>query len=154
MIKAEHINPFVVATLTTCQTMLGIEVSAGKLSLKTTDTTDSDVTGVMGLSGKLRGSIVMSFTWDGARSLVKKFLGMDSELSDAEICDGIGEIVNIVGGSAKVELNKMGMNMSVSIPNVIVGRGLTVMKNPAYPTFVVPFDSSIGQFTVEVCLIA
>lgn len=154
MIKAEHLNPFIVATLTTCKTMLSVDAHAGRLALKTVDTTDNDVTGVMGLSGKLRGSIVMSFSWETARILISKFLGSNQELSDAEVCDGIGEIVNIVGGSAKVELNKMGFDMAVSIPNVIVGKGLTVMRNPAYPTFVIPFEADVGRFTVEVCLIA
>lgn len=153
MIKAEHINPFVVATLTTCKTMLQVPATAGRLQLKTTNTTDNEVTGVMGLSGKLRGSIVMSFSWNGAQAMVQRFLGMTTELSQAEVCDGIGEVVNIVGGSAKVELNKMGLDMSVSIPNVIVGKGLTVMKNPAYPAFTIPFQCEVGDFTVEVCLV-
>jgi chemotaxis protein CheX len=152
MMKAEHLNPFVVATLTTCKTMLGMEVKPGKLQLKTDNTTDADITSVMGLSGKLRGSIVMSFSRETATAMVGKFLGMTEGLSDTEICDGVGELVNIVGGSAKVELNKMGLDMTVSIPNVIVGKGLTVMRNPAYPTFSLPFDSDIGPFTVEVCL--
>jgi len=153
MVKAEHINPFVAATLTTCKTMLQVKASAGRLQIKTTNTTDNELTGVMGLSGKLRGSIIMSFTWAGAEAMVKRFLGMQADLNQAEVCDGIGEIVNIVGGSAKVELNKMGLDMSVSIPNVIVGKGLTVMKNPAYPAFLIPFECEVGDFTVEVCLV-
>ena len=150
--KVEHLNPFVNAALDTMRTMLGIEARRGPLSIKSVNTTNTDLTAIIGLSGKLRGSIVLTFDEGVAEKLVQKFLGSTSRLSQAEICDGIGELCNIVGGSAKVELNKLGLNLSISIPNVIIGKGLQIANNPSYPTLVVPFDSMLGHFCVEVCL--
>lgn len=151
-LKAEYLNQFVIATTNTFQTMLGINAQHGQLALKKDNTTNTDITAVIGMSGSLRGSIVMAFSNEVAQKVIGKFLGMEGELSPAEISDGIGELCNIVGGSAKVELNKLNMDLSISIPNVICGKGLTIFNNPQYPTLHVPFTSDLGEFAIEVCL--
>ena len=141
--KVEYLNPFVAATINTCQTMLNLKVEKGALTIKKSATTESEVTSVIGLSGKLRGSIVMGYSKPVAGAMVQRFLGSVELPSDAEICDGIGELCNIVAGSAKAEMNKLKMELSISVPNVILGRGMHVMSNPSYPTLVVPFLSEI-----------
>ena len=150
--KVEYINPFVVAAKSTCETMLNLKAEQGKLHLKTEQSTTSDLTAIIGLSGKLRGSIVLAFNQGVAQTFVKRFLGMDGELNTAEICDGVGELCNIIGGSAKVELNKFNLNLSISVPNVVIGKGLQVVTNSSYPTLVVPIHTELGNFDVEVCL--
>ena len=152
--KVEYLNAFVQATLTTCSSMLGVETKHGKLAIKNQDVgSSSDITAVVGLSGKIRGSIVVGFDKAAAAAYVKKLLCMDGEISDAEICDGVGEMCNIIGGSAKVELNKFNLNLTISIPNVVVGKGIRIASNSSYPSLYVPFDSELGEFAVEVCLI-
>ncbi|MCK6439794.1 MAG: chemotaxis protein CheX [Planctomycetes bacterium] len=151
--KVEYLNAFVQAALTTCVTMLGTNASHGQLVIKKAGTqTTADITAVLGLSGKVRGSIVLAFDHDSAEKYIAKFLGMNGKLSDGDICDGVGELCNIIGGSAKVELNKFGLNLTISIPNVVTGKGMQVVTNQSYPTLVVPFQSELGLFTLEVCL--
>ncbi len=152
--KVEHVNPFVFATLNTLKTMLGLEAERGELSLKKVDTTTADLTAIIGLSGKLKGSIVLAFENDVAFQMVRRFMGMpdDADLSLEEVSDAIGELCNIVGGSAKVELNKLDLNLSISVPNVIVGKGLRIMNNASYPTLVFPFKTEVGKFEIEICL--
>lgn len=150
--KVEYLNPFVDATLTTLKTMLNTEAQRGALALKQSNRTDAEITSVIGMSGKLKGSIVLAFGQKVAGELVKRMLYLDGDISEAEISDGVGELCNIIGGSAKVELNKMGLDLEISIPNVIFGSGLTIVNNPAYPTLVVPFTTDVGGFAIEVCL--
>lgn len=152
--KVEYLNALVRASDQTCTTMLGITAAHGKLTVKSdASATTADITAILGLSGKVRGSIVLAFSHDAAAAFVKKFLGNAADLSRADICDGVGELCNIIGGSAKVELNKFGLDLSISIPNVLVGKGLRVANNASYPTLVIPCDTPIGSFAMEICLV-
>ena len=151
--KVEYLNALVQTATSTFQTMLSLEAKVGQLSLKKEGIeTKADITAVLGMSGKVRGSIVLAFESKVASQYVKRFLGMDDDLSMDEICDGVGELCNIIGGSAKVELNKFGLDLSISIPNVVIGQGMKIASSTSYPSLCIPFDSELGSFTLEVCL--
>ena len=74
--KVEYLNALVQAALNTCATMLGIEVRHGQLTLKKDGVNaDADITAVLGMSGKLRGSIVLAFETGAAIEAPPTILG-------------------------------------------------------------------------------
>ena len=50
-IKAEHINPFIMATLETFASMVRVKITPGKVRLKSGDPLSYDISGIIGLSG-------------------------------------------------------------------------------------------------------
>ena len=66
---------------------------------------------------------------------------------DADVCDAVGELANMVAGAAKAQLEQL--SLSLSIPNVVSGPQHKVH----YPSNVQPvsarFESEIGDFAVE-----
>ena len=58
MLRAEHINPFIIATVNTFAAMVHAEAKPGKISLATPQGARADVSGIIGLSGGARGSVL------------------------------------------------------------------------------------------------
>jgi len=81
---------------------------------------------------------------------VKKMLGDISSVSEDDVIDGVGEIVNIIAGNAKAYLTKY--DLSISLPNVIIGDNHTLAGQSGSPTIVVPFISGELNFIMEVSL--
>ncbi len=68
----------------------------------------------------------------------------------AELTDGIGELANIVAGNAKQYLE--GFELSISLPDVVIGKNSAPAPGIGAPTLVVPFSSDLGDFSLEVTL--
>jgi chemotaxis protein CheX len=66
------------------------------------------------------------------------------------VSDAIGEIANIIAGNAKQHLTQF--NLSISLPKVIMGKDHTIASQRGVPTIVVPFESPLGNFAMEVSL--
>jgi chemotaxis protein CheX len=145
-----YVNPFVTATMQCFKTMINLDVTPQKPSLKAEPFPTYDISGVIGLSGEAQGSISLSFPNDVAVKVISTLLGCQINERSPELNDGIGEIANIVAGNAKRGLSKY--NLSISLPNVIIGRGHTVAGQSGSPTIIVPFSSNIGLFAMEVAL--
>ena len=58
--KAEYINPFVSAAVDVFSTMLQCELTRGKLTIGNGSQPTMDISGVIGLSGRATGTVVLS----------------------------------------------------------------------------------------------
>jgi len=149
-VDVSYINPFIIATDNCFQTMMRLVVKPGTPQLKRYPYPSYDISGVIGLSGEAQGSISLSFSNSTATSFVKKMLGDISSVSEDDVIDGVGEIVNIIAGNAKAYLTKY--DLSISLPNVIIGDNHTLAGQSGSPTIVVPFISGELNFIMEVSL--
>ncbi len=132
--------------------MLSCEAKRGALKLKGSADTLHDVSGVIGITGKAAGTVVVSLSTDVARKASAAMLMMDeAELADDEIIDAVGEITNMVAGSAKAKLEEY--ELSISLPNVITGSNHVVRFPKDIPTLCVPFDTQWGDLMLEVGLV-
>jgi len=145
-----YINPFIIATDHCFKTMMSLSIKPENPFVKKYPLPAYDISGVIGLSGEAQGSISLSFIRADATTFVKKMLGNPDSISDDEMIDGVGEIVNIIAGYAKQYLTNF--NLSISLPSVIIGPKHTLAGQSGSPTIVVPFKSDLGTFVMEVSL--
>lgn len=150
--KAEYINPFVNSTVKVFKTMLGIDPVKGRIFLKEGSKATHDISGIIGLSGRASGSVVLCFSRAVAFSVAGKLLNAEVSEVDRDVTDAIGELANMIAGAAKADLNKFDFDISISIPSVVVGVGHTIAMPHDIPTIVIPFSSENGEFSVEVSL--
>ncbi|MHC5057691.1 MAG: chemotaxis protein CheX [Planctomycetota bacterium] len=147
-----HMQPFVDETINTFEVMLGIKPEEKELETK--DSTDGtyDISAIIGISGSGAGGIVVSFPEAVACKLVSRMLGEELAGLNQDVTDGIGELVNIIAGNAKRGLVKFGFgNLSLSLPNVVVGKHRTVWRTKDMPCLMKRFFSSdLGPFCIEV----
>lgn len=143
-----YINPFVAAIKRVFETMVKTQVNVGKPVLKDQVTFAPDVSGVIGFSGDAAGCVVLSFGLDVARQAVERFAGVSIDPSNPDFSDAIGELANMVAGNAKTQFE--GMNISISLPSVIVGKDHTVSPSRHPPRIVIPCETGYGTLYVEI----
>jgi chemotaxis protein CheX len=148
-IKVEHIQPFIQATSLTFTTMVKSEAKPGKMRLQSGNATHHDVSGIIGLSGGAKGSVALSFPQLTALNVISAFIGEKMTALDKDALDAIGELANIVAGSAKQDLSKY--KIMISLPTVITGSNHTLSGPSNIPELIVPFETVYGPFDLLVC---
>jgi chemotaxis protein CheX len=79
-----------------------------------------DLSAVIGLTGEARGAVVISMKNELAIKITNTLTGTVHESLDEEVLDAIGEIVNIVAGNVKRELEES-FRLVISLPTVVKG---------------------------------
>ncbi|MCA9271397.1 MAG: chemotaxis protein CheX [Planctomycetales bacterium] len=149
-VKVEYINPFVAAAANVFKTMLQCELERGQPYLKGHAQPDYEISGVIGLSGRATGTVVLSLGRDVALSAAEAMLGQRPEQLDADVVDTIGELTNMVAGAAKSSLEQL--EMSLSLPSVIMGKNHTVEFPRGVTPIGIPFASEWGAICLDVGL--
>ena len=117
-----YVKPFVNATLNTFKTFIGFELVAGNPYFSGRQVgVDQDISAVIGLSGDIRGAVVISMKKEFAIKVADTLTGTAHTEMDEDIVDAIGEIVNIISGNIKNEVPG-GEKITISLPTVIKGK--------------------------------
>lgn len=147
---ASYISPFISSIQNVFSTMLQLPVEIGEPALKQGREPSHDVSGIIGMSGDVVGSVVLSFTEEAAGSIVALFSGEQYATDSPDFADAVGELVNMVSGNAKAGFE--GKNVSISCPSVVVGKGHQVARQTDIPCVVIPCNTDCGQVTIEVAI--
>jgi len=132
------------------RTMLHTELTLSKPKLSTDDV-HADASAVIGFSGDATGCVVLCFPMHTAVKAASIFAGIEMTKDHEDFGDALGELANIVAGQAKAKL--AGLNISISLPNVIIGKEHAVLQSRNRPRLAIPCDSAFGRFTVEVAMV-
>ena len=127
-------------------TMAATKVAVGKPYRKLDPTATHDVSGIIGFSGDFVGSMVLTFQMSTALAIVKSFAGMDVRPESPDFGDAVGELANMIAGSAKKHFG----GTQITIPSVVIGTGHIIARLQHVPCILVPCESSAGKFAVEV----
>lgn len=153
---ADFINPFLNATLNVLKIQTKTEATPGKIYVKTEKNNfTGDISGVIGLvSESFNGSVVISFPEQTFLKVMSRMLEEEFTSLTKEISDGAGELTNMIFGQAKIVLNEKGYGIKTALPSVVTGKDHTVSSLTSGPIVVIPFETDVGAFFVEVCLSA
>ncbi len=152
-VDVEHINPFISGTVDTVTQMAGMNCERVGLRLSSEATSHGYYSGTIGLSGKAEGFVSVTFSKELATTVVSKMLSMtEEEISEEDIRDGVGELMNVIAGAAKAELVNTKHSFQLSIPQVFSGGPHTVAQPRGIPVFVIEFKADDEPFDVLVCL--
>ena len=147
-----YINPFVSAVQHVFKTMLDLGIFVSKATIRGKDQPASAVSAVIGLSGPVTGTVALCFSKQVAVRVASAFTGKSLSIYEPdELADALGELANMVAGQAKVKLPPSGI--TVSLPYVIVGGQHRVVERPLSPILLLPCDSALGRFSVEVTMV-
>lgn len=147
--KSEFINPFLDATVNVVSTMAMLQPTAGKPFLKKDKTASGDISGIIGLTGDMKGAIVLSFSTGAACKIVGSMLGEEYTELDADISDAVGELTNMVSGDARRRLAGLGHNFEAGLPTIVKGVGHQIESMTKGPVIAIPFDVEGDKFVVE-----
>ena len=138
--NVEFINPFLEAVVNVLKTMASTEAVNGKPFLKDKDEpAEGDVTGVIGLTGPVNGSLALSFSEPAILEVVSNMFGESASEIDGEVCDAVGELTNMISGDARRKLEEKGHSFQAAIPTIIRGPNHKISHSIPGPTVVIPF---------------
>lgn len=146
-----YINPFLKSVRNTFQTMCSLTVEVGKPELKAKDEPKTDVSAIIGFSGDAAGAVVLHFGFDSAAKIASIFAGSQIDQDHPDFADALGELANMVAGGAKCQFE--GLDISISLPSVIVGRDHNVSASKNAPRLVIPCVTKAGTFNMEVGMV-
>jgi chemotaxis protein CheX len=149
-VDSNYITPFIKSVQNVFETMLQLPVRIGEPSLKRSGAPSYDVSGIIGMSGDVEGSIVLSFPTATAERVVSLFVGDDMEHAHADFPDAVGELVNMISGGAKAQFS--GKSVSISCPSVVVGKAHAVHGAKDVVCIHLPCQTDCGDFAVEVSI--
>jgi chemotaxis protein CheX len=146
-INPKMIVPFVDAIRGVFSTMVGVPTTVERPHVKTAPAPTYDVSSIIGFSGDVVGSVVVSFQQVAAEKLATAFAGAPIDPSSPDFADALGELANMIAGSAKKHLGAMA---SITVPSVVIGSGHTIARLSDVPCVVIPCKTAAGDFAVEV----
>jgi chemotaxis protein CheX len=147
-LTAEYVNPLIVATRNVFELMLDCVPNRTGLRLRSADDPRHEVSAVIGVTGRAVGTIVLSLSQRAACEALKRMIGTETSQITGEVCDAVGELMNMIAGNAKGQLAKY--ELSVSLPNVISGGNHRIHFPSNVRPMVIAFESEIGPLTIEV----
>jgi chemotaxis protein CheX len=147
------INPFLEGTISVIKTMAFVDPVPGKPYLKKDNLAKGDISGIIGLTGKVKGSLALSFSETCITRIVSNMLGEEMTSINDDIKDAVGEITNMVSGAARKKLEGMGFLVTAAIPTVVSGKDHSIVHVLGGPSIIIPFEiPDSGPFVVDVCL--
>jgi chemotaxis protein CheX len=155
-LDTNFINPFLSATMHVLKVQAQTEARPGQIyRKKDSEKFVGDISGIIGVvSESFNGSVVISFPELTFLKIISNMLGEEFTVLDQGIIDGAGEITNMIFGQAKIVLNEKGYGIKTAIPSVVIGKNHSLSAMTKGPVMVIPFDSDMGKFFVEICLSA
>jgi chemotaxis protein CheX len=148
----KFINPFLEGTVEVLKTMAFVNPRPGKPYLKKGNLAKGDVSGIIGLTGAVKGSLALSFSSGSILKIVSNMLGEEMTSINGDIRDAVGEITNMVSGAARKKIEAMGYSLSAAIPTVVSGKEHSIMHVLGGPSVIIPFEMDEGPFVVDVCM--
>jgi chemotaxis protein CheX len=118
----KYINPFM-DSLIKVLTSFGInDIKRGNISRKETMNTAMDVTSIIGIVGGFRGNVAYSFSSGTAKQLASAMMmGMPVAELDSMSRSAVGELTNMITGTAAAIFSANGEEIKLTPPSLIFG---------------------------------
>ncbi len=143
------IVPFIKSVKSVMTTMVKLPTAIEPSRIKDGQRAEYDYSAIIGFSGAIVGTVVVSFHRDAAVKIVTAFAGCPITPDTPDFADALGELANMIAGAAKKEF---GTNASISIPSVVMGPGHVIARPSDIPCIVIPCKAGDTAFAVELSL--
>ncbi|MCQ1530643.1 chemotaxis protein CheX [Lutispora saccharofermentans] len=120
--NVEYINPFIAASRSVISQTTGFDPAIGQLYVKATPYTGDKVMIIIGLAGKIRGNVVVSFDYETAYKIVSAMMGgMPIQTLDEMSKSAIAELCNMILGNTATIFSKKNIHVDITPPTVLTG---------------------------------
>lgn len=144
-----HINAFLEATKAVFETMVRLPVTFEKPQLGM-GKANYDVSGVIGLSGDVVGSVIVGFSKESATPIASALAGCPLEVGTSDFADAIGELSNMIAGGAKAKFE--GQAVSIGCPSVVVAPAHQISSPSGSARICIFCNTSVGRFVIDVTI--
>jgi chemotaxis protein CheX len=149
--KAEYINPFVQASFSVLETVLGAAPVKGDLAAQPTIFTSQQCNVVCGVTGQVQGQVIYGMSLTTADRVASAMLGQTIKTFDALAASAIGELGNMISGNAMQHLSEAGWVCDITPPTLMRGSNVKI-STISIPSIVIPLTVEQGQIFVTIGL--
>lgn len=144
--NAEYINPFLMAATSVLQNMCMLNISVGKPYVKTTDFDKSSVVISIGITGDIKGQVLLVCDNSVACQIASKMVMMPVEQLDELTLSALSELGNMILGNAATVLSTKGIGIDITPPTIMHGE--FIIENPNLKNLCVPLNFD-GNSVIE-----
>ena len=145
----DHAQNIINSTQEIFSSMIMLDVTPGEPFSRGREMLQDSISGIIGLAGTTKGLLAIHLPKPVALAVTTAFLGMDVEEIDEDVCDAIGELANMLGGSLKSALDPKGSDIKLSMPSAIHGEEYSVDCLANTENVTVPFTLEGETFLIE-----
>lgn len=150
--KVEYINPFLEAFESVVKQIMNIPVEKGQLYVKEGTQKGQEVIISIGVGGDISGNVIMSMSAEAAKGIASKMMfGMEVKELDDMAKSAISELGNMVAGNSTANYSNMGVNITITPPNLFCGKDMTIFTYKA-KTICVPLKISGNTIDIDLAL--
>jgi chemotaxis protein CheX len=151
----QYVKPFITVCCNVFKEFVGCEIESVHPFFSEKDTPHEwDYSAVIGITGDARGAVVISMKESLAEKVTTIITGTSEKPDMNDVTDAIGEIVNIVAGNVKRDLEEATFRLVISTPTVVKGKN-HIIKWPHNKTHIICIPFRIfdtEQFTLQVAI--
>ena len=124
--NVQYINPFIEASNLIISQTTGFQSTLGKVYIKDTPCKSDNVVVLIGLTGKIRGNVIISFNPKLACKIASAMMGgMPVPELDEMAKSAIGELCNMILGTTATILSKNKIEIEITPPTLFVGKNMS-----------------------------
>lgn len=120
--NADYINPFLIASIKILKDMCFVDAKIGKPSLKGTEFNKDSLVIIIGITGEMRGQVMIAFPNDIACDIASKMTMMQVVQLDELSSSAIGELGNMIMGNAATVFSTKGIGIDITPPTLCMGQ--------------------------------
>jgi chemotaxis protein CheX len=153
-LSIEYINPFIEATTMILKQMAFTDITKKEVNVETGLSVRGDLSGVMALSGKASGFVVISMGFETAFEIVNKMTMGGLQKDEEKIIEGgVMELINIISGQSQSMFNQNQYHFDFTTPTMIKGKGHSIYHGAMANSIVVRFETQEkSDIFLQVCL--
>ncbi len=128
------------------------DITRGNINKKDSFTCKYNLTTIIGLSGKIKGNVALSMSYETARKIASAMMmGMEVTEIDEISVSALGEITNMICGQAAIALSIQDLPVNITPPTIIHGDNIKAVISQV-ETIVVDISSSLGSIELNLGL--
>lgn len=146
-INADHINPFLMASVKILKDVCQVDATVGRPCVKSTQFTDDSLVIMIGVTGEMKGQVLINFTNPVACDIASKMTFMPITVLDELGVSAVSELGNMILGHAATLFFAKGIEIDITPPTTCHGN---VSFNTSYSTNICVPLMYEGDKTIEV----
>ncbi|PIE74882.1 MAG: chemotaxis protein CheX [Deltaproteobacteria bacterium] len=150
--KADYINPFIETLIYVISTTAQFEASLTRPLLKTSSFSRGPLSGIIELSGDVKGFVSITFSKEIILKIVSNMFGEEIDELNNDVKDAVGEIINMICGQATNKFVEKGFKISLESHGIKDGDEHFLPSLEDRPFMSIPLESENGELYIEVSL--
>lgn len=127
IMNVEYINPFIEASNSVLKQAMNAEPKVGEISVKNSPYTSEGVASVVGLTGKIRGQVVLCMSVESAKHIASvMMMGTEVKELDEIAKSAISELSNMILGNTSTIYYNKGISVDITPPTLFMGENLKI----------------------------